>query len=386
MNNELKRKHMPSYKNAYEVDEDKRKRVVATMNTINHRERVIAVLNGEKPPIIPLHGECSMDVTVFRNMFPSTGDPVRDAIENARFFDNSAINVSIGLLEEDIRNDETQRIYRFETGAVWHENYKPTFCRELLSFPVKTPEQAMNFRMPDVNLPARFDEDKTRRMVDAFHQAGYFVQGCVMGAWMGIYYYLTSFENILTWMATEPEAARELFRKTSHFSIESAKRLLACGVDCIFPASDLGSGQSLLFSPAMFREYVFPWLKELADLCHEHKAYLHLHSHGHIQDIMDGIVEAGVDIINPIGPSDHNDLALFKRRWGDKITLHGGISTTIGLMSEDEIRRHVAEVIAIGRVGGRFFPRTESGIPPMSLEKALLYLKALKEECSHGYC
>lgn len=356
------------------------------MNAINHRERVITVLNGEKPQIIPLLGECPMDVTVFKNMFPGpTGEPVRDAIEMARFFDNSAVDVGIGLLEDDICKDENQRIYRYETGAVWHESYKPTFCRELVSFPVKTPEQAMKFRMPDVNLPARFDEDKTRYMVNAFHRAGYFVQGGVMGAWPGIYYYLTSFENILTWMATEPEAARELFRMTSRFSIESAKHLLTCGVDCIFPASDLGSGQGLLFSPAMFREYVFPWLKELAALCHEHKAYLHLHSHGHIQDIMDDIVEAGVDILNPVGPSDHNDLALFKRRWGDRITLHGGISTTIGLMSEEEIRRHVTEVIAIGRVGGRFFPRTESGMPPMSFEKALLYIHVLKEERSRGY-
>ena len=360
---------------------------IENMNTISHRERVIAVLKGAKPQVIPLLGECPMDVTVFRNMFPApSGDRVRDDVAFARFFDNSAVGVGIGLLADDISKDENQRTYRYETGAVWHESYKPTFCRELTSFPVQTPEQAMKFRMPDVNLPARFDEDKTRRMVDAFHQAGYFVEGGVMGAWLGIYYYLTSFENILTWMAMEPEAARELFRKTTRFSIESAKRLLACGVDYIFPASDLGSGQSLLFSPAMFREYVFLWLKELADLCHDHKAYLHLHSHGHIQDIMDGIVEAGVDIINPVGPSDHNDLALFKRRWGDKITLHGGISTTIGLMSEEEIRRHVAEVISVGRVGGRFFPRTESGIPPMPLEKALVYLRILKEQCLRGYC
>ncbi|MDO9540726.1 MAG: hypothetical protein Q7J98_00180 [Kiritimatiellia bacterium] len=101
---------------------------------------------------------------------------------------------------------------------------------------------------------------------------------------------------------------------------------------------------------------------------------------------MDGIVEAGVDILNPVGPSDHNDLALFKRRWGNKITFHDGISTTIGSMSEGEIRRHVAEVISVGRVGGRFLPRTESGIPPMPLAKALLYIQTLKEERSHGYC
>ena len=64
---------------------------IENMNTRNHREQVIAVLKGEKPQVIPLLGECPMDVTVFRNMFPApSGDPVRDAIEMAQFFDNCA--------------------------------------------------------------------------------------------------------------------------------------------------------------------------------------------------------------------------------------------------------------------------------------------------------
>ncbi len=206
-----------------------------------------------------------------------------------------------------------------------------------------------------------------------------------MGGWPGIYYYLTSFDNILMWMAIEPEAAHALFNMTAKFSLDAARLLLETGVDAIFTYGDLGSGQGLLFSEAMFRQYMFGWLKDLADLCHAHDAYLHLHSHGHIQDLMDAIVEAGVDVINPIGPSDHNDLALFKRRWGDRIVLHGGISTTIDRMSISEIRRHVAEVIDVGREGGRFFPRTESGIPPMPVELARSYLDELAEQRRRGY-
>jgi len=353
---------------------------------VPHRERVIAVLKGEKPEEIPSLGETPMDVTVFRELMPpATGDAVKDAIRQAEFFDNSAVGVGLGLRTETISRDETHHTYRYETGAVWHESYQPTFCREATEFPVNSPEEALTFQMPDVADPGRLDDDLLRRQVRAWHDAGYFVQGGIMGAWQGIYYYLTSFDNILMWMGVEPEAAHALFAKTTKFSLDSARRLLACGVDCIFPPSDLGSGQGLLFSPAMFREYVFGWLKQLADLCHEHNAFFHLHSHGHIQDVMDGIVEAGVDMINPIGPSDHNDLAMYKRRWGDQITLHGGISTKINTMARDEIRRHVHEVIEIGRGGGRFFPRTESGIPPMPADKALFYVKVLKEERARGY-
>jgi len=353
---------------------------------MTHRENVIAALRGEKPEVIPCLGECPMDVTVFRKLMPpQTSDPIKNGINFACFFDNSAVGIGIGLKEETLSRDANHHIYRYETGSVWRESYRPTFCREATSFPVNFPDEALRYKMPEVTASGRFDREELRRLVTAYHEAGYFVEGSVMGAWYGIYYYLTSFTNILTWMATEPEAAQILFEMTGRFSLQSAEILLGCGVDDIFTASDLGSGSGLLFSPRMFRQYVFPWLKALADLCHQHNAFLHLHSHGHIQDIMDGIVEAGVDIINPVGPSDHNDLTMFKERWGDKITLHGGISTAIARMTEEQIREHVARVITVGRTGGRFFPRTESGIPLMPTEKALFYLKTLKEERRRGY-
>ncbi|MCD4823374.1 MAG: hypothetical protein K8S55_02100 [Phycisphaerae bacterium] len=353
---------------------------------MTHREQIIAVINGEKPDVIPLYLESPMDVTVFRDLMPQpTGDWIADGLAQTNFFDNCTCNVGIGISSETISKDDDHHCYRYETGAVWHESYRPTFCREATEFPINSPEDAMKFEMPDANKPGRLDEKYCKKGINAFHDAGYFVQGGIMGTWAAIYYYLTSFENILMWMAIEPEAAHRLFEMTRRFSIDSARRLLALGVDCIFTCSDLGSGSALLFSPAMFRKYVFPWLKELADLCHEHGAYLHLHSHGHIEDLMDGIVEAGVDILNPVGPSDHNDLAMFKSRWGDKITLNGGMSTKINTMSKKEIQEHVTEVISIGRVGGRFFPRTESGIPPMDLERCKYYLEVMKQQRLGGY-
>lgn len=353
---------------------------------MTHREKVIAVLAGEKPDVIPSYHEVPMDVTVFRDLLPEeTGDATADRIAHARFFDNSAVAVDCHVRSETVSRDERHHRYRYETGAVWHESYDPTFCREAISFPIERPADVSGYEMPDAGAADRLDDEECRRSVQTLHDAGYFVEGHVIGAWQGIYYYLAAFENILTWMAIEPEAAHGLFEMTGAFSLASAKRLLECGVDAIHPPCDLGTGSGLLFSAAMFREYVFPWMADLADLCHQYGGCLHLHSHGHIEELMDAIVEAGVDMINPVGPSDHNDLAMFKERWGDAITLHGGISTTINTMSQGEVREHVAQVISTGRAGGRFFPRTESGIPPMSPERARFYIGVLAEERARGY-
>ena len=345
---------------------------------MNHRERVFAVLRGEIPDIIPSFGECPMDVTCLKEILPKpTGNYIIDAIREAEFYDNSSLSIGIGPKVETISKSNNHHTYRYETGAVWHESYKPTFCRQALEYPINVIEDIDNFVMPELGLDVNFNSMK--KTVEAWKDAGYFVQGNTWGAWQGIYYLLTKFENILMWMAIEPDAAEKLFKMMSDYSIKAAKILLEAGVDAIFVPSDLGSGQGLLFSPNMFYKYVFPWLKNLADLCHSYGAILHLHSHGHIQDIMDGIVESGVDLLNPVGPSDNNDLSFFKEKWGSKISFMGGISTTIASMSIEEIDQHVAEVMKIGCKGSRFFPRTESGIPAMPIEKVLAYLDILKK-------
>ena len=355
-------------------------------DTATKRERVIEVLRGGKPPYIPSLGECPMDVTVTKSLLPpSSGDYIKDLITDAEFFDNSAAGIGIGVSSKTLSRDKSHHTYEYETGAVWTERYDPTYNREALRFPVNLPEEAFNFKMPAFDDGKRFDREELSSAVKKLKESGLFVQGSVLGAWGSSYYFIARFETLLEWMLTEPEAAGHIFSQISEFSLKSAEVLLECGVDCIFTGSDMGTAISTLFSKEMFMKYIYPWLKSVSGLCHGYGAFHHLHSHGHIEDFMDGIVDSGVDLINPVGPSDYNDLAMFKRKWGDKISFLGGISTTISDMDHDEMRRHVRDVMDTGRRGGRFFPRTESGIPPMSREKTLYYLKILKEERMKGY-
>jgi len=353
---------------------------------MNHREKIIAVVKGGDPGIIPSYRECSMDVSSLKGLLPkSSGDHIEDSIRLAEFFDNSVCSVSIGIMNETISRNENHHIYRCETGVVWEEHYKPTFFKHARDFPVNSPSEALDFKMPEVKNKKRYDKEKIKADVQTFHDRGYFVDGYVPGAWQMIYYYMTSFDNILAWMAIEPDAAESLFREAARFSLDAAFELLDCGVDCIFTGSDFGSGRSLLFSPAMFRKYAREWIDDIARMCHKKGAFLQMHSHGHIQELMDDMVEAGIDILNPVGPSDYNDLAMFKKRWGSDITFSGGISTTVGSMAENEIAAHVREVMDIGRVGGRFFPRSESGLPNMSGGKLRVFLETVKRERLKGY-
>jgi len=353
------------------------------------RECVIEVLKGGKPPVVPSLGETPMDATVaasLAGLMPKpTGDPVTDAVNRALFYDNSVLGVGIDVAAETLVKTDERHVYRYETGVVWTDQYIPTYNRSAGNYPVETPEQAFTFQMPVFDDGARFNKKELAERINRIKDAGYYAEGHIIGAWSAVYYYMARFESALEWMLTEPEACERLFKHAIDFSVKSAEVLLECGVDGINSFSDMGTAISTLYSRQCFDRYMYNWLKSISALCHDNDAFFHLHCHGHIEDFMDKIVEAGVDIINPIGPSDYNDLAMFKRKWGDRINIMGGISTTIMDMDDGAMRAHVREVMDIGRKGGRFFPRTESGIPPMPREKIMLYLEILKDERMKGY-
>ena len=340
------------------------------------REQVLAVLAGGIPDVIPTIGEAFMDRTVQRALgVAHRGEWLADAVADAELLKKNDLDVGAGINSRTLEEDADHRLYEYETGARWVEKYTPTFNREAVKYPVNAPEDVASLSLPDMHDPARYEGMAER--VEAFHRAGYFVQAGTGGIWSGSYYFVTAFENILTWMAAEPQVAHEIFAKIAAYVLAAAEEMLTRGVDAVNFYDDLGSGQSLLFSRQMYRTFIKPWHRKAADLCHTYGKVLHVHSHGHIQDVMDDIVDTGVDILNPVGPSDHNDLAYFKKRWGGRITFLGGISTTIARMTEDEIERHVAEVMAAGCPGGRFMPRTESGIPMMPAEKARFFIDTL---------
>lgn len=343
---------------------------------MTRREQVLSVLRGERVAVVPTIAEAFMDVTVARALgVAASGDWVEDEMSLADLLRRNDAGVGAGVNSHDVEASSDRRVYEYETGARWMEKCQPNFSREAVRYPVAQPADIARLRFPDGHDPARYRgiEDAVRR----FHERGYFVQGGTGGFWSGAYYFCTSFDTILTWMGIEPEAAEALFAKVGEFVLACAEELLRRGVDSIFFYDDLGTGSSLIYSPAMYRRFIQPWHSRLADLCHSRGKVLHLHSHGHIQELMEDIIDAGVDILNPVGPSDANDLAMFVERWGHRVTLLGGISTTIAEMTEAELAQHVDLVMATGTRTARFMPRSESGIPRMSRDKARFFLDTL---------
>ena len=99
-------------------------------------------------------------------------------------------------------------------------------------------------------------------------------------------------------------------------------------IEMIETADDVGIQSGLLISPKLYREMVKPYHQRLFEtIKSKTKAKIFLHSCGSIVDIADELIDAGVEVLNPIQPlaKGMDDPAALKQRFGDRLIFHGGI-------------------------------------------------------------
>ncbi len=124
-----------------------------------------------------------------------------------------------------------------------------------------------------------------------------------------------------------------------------------------YVAEDLGSQESLLISREHIHEFLLPRMKRMMDLAHQAGAYVFHHSDGAIREIIPDMIEAGIDVLNPIqwrcAGMDREGL---KRDFGDKLIFHGAVDNqyTLPFGSVEEVRQEVIENLRILGEGGGY--------------------------------
>lgn len=160
-----------------------------------------------------------------------------------------------------------------------------------------------------------------------------------------------------------PEEAHAQARVKRDASIELAKRQVDQGVNFICINSDYGYNQGPFISPAMFREFVTPYLAEIVDALHTLGTRALLHSDGDLRLILDQLVSTGLDGYQSIDPQGHMDIAEVKRAYGDRLILMGNVQTSLlQQVDEDRIRKSVRYCMMHGKPGGRYIFSTSNCI------------------------
>lgn len=124
-----------------------------------------------------------------------------------------------------------------------------------------------------------------------------------------------------------------------------------------YVAEDMGGQEDLLISPGHIHEFLIPRMKKIIDLVHRAGGFVFHHTDGASRKIIPDMIEAGIDLLNPIQwrcpGMEREEL---KRDFGDKIVFHGAVDNqyTLPFGSVEEVRREVRDNIRILGFDGKY--------------------------------
>lgn len=130
-------------------------------------------------------------------------------------------------------------------------------------------------------------------------------------------------------------------------------------LDIIKIGDDLGMQDRLLISRSMYQKLIKPFHAEfIASIKSRTRAKLFFHSDGDIFDILDDLIEIGVDILNPVQTSAGRvaNLPELKSRYGRNLCFCGGIDTQniLPYGTTDDVTQEVRRVIQHLAPGGGY--------------------------------
>lgn len=197
----------------------------------------------------------------------------------------------------------------------------------------------------------------------------------VMAKAGGIYirsHFLRGEANLLMDMALDESFCDALFDKVAdHLERMSLETLRHTGTmeNGLLICDDMASSLRPMFSPEMFDRYFAPryktWIERVKAAGCKH---VYFHSDGNILPVMDSLVAAGFEGLNPLEPRCGIDLLALRRKYGRKVLFMGGVCNTRVLPGGNrrEIEAAVRPLLEMGREGGLVLGAASinSDVPP----------------------
>lgn len=109
---------------------------------------------------------------------------------------------------------------------------------------------------------------------------------------------LRGYQHLLYDMADEAPLLDALTERLEAFNAYQVDRYVEAGVDIMGYAEDLGMQKGPMLSPEQFRRYIKPSYQRLMKPAREKGIIVHMHSDGDLHDLVDDLIDGGVEVIN----------------------------------------------------------------------------------------
>ena len=251
---------------------------------------------------------------------------------------------------------------------------------------MKTASELEDWRPPTFSAQ-RLDRLHARARL-LYEETDYAILGGFGGNILETGQFLRGWEQFMVDLAADPEFVHAMLDKLTEWHLANLKLYLDAVGDCIQiiqMGDDLGTQVATQLSPEMYREYVKPRHEAIYQYVREHSNLtVFLHSCGSIYKLIPDLIDAGVEILNPVQTSAaHMDPRRLKDEFGDQLTFWGGgcdTQTVLPTATPEEVREHVRERMEIFKPGGGFvFNQIHNVQPNVPPENVVAMLDAAYE-------
>jgi uroporphyrinogen decarboxylase len=318
---------------------------------MNSAERFLTALRGKQPDRVPIC-ELFIHPKIIEALTP--GASHADFIEKMELDAINSLWMTDGTIQETRIDDRTTED---EWGITWRYGDEG---RAPIAGPIKSLEDARHYIPPDPEADYRLAT--LREYVARFkgkkavmYQARY---GFMWAA------DLRRLDRFLMDLIDNPKLAHELLDIANDFAIRLIRKAVHEGADVIVFGDDVAFRTGLMLSPKAFKEFLLPRFKKAVDAVKGEGALCIKHSDGNIWKIMDMVVDAGINGINPLEPVAGMDIHEVKQKYGDRVCLIGNIDCgeLLSRGSTDDVERNVKDTIHVAGPGGGYIMASSNAI------------------------
>jgi uroporphyrinogen decarboxylase len=371
---------------------------------MNSRERLQTALSHSEPDRVPfdLGGTetSGISVVALRNWMALNEMPV-DGVEVASLATQTgwvpeAVAQRFGIdtrclrsepaarFKLEIREGRNERSYTDEWGITWRMPLPDGHYYDISSSPLaacESIEQVQGHRWPDAADPSRYSllAEKAKALGSTGRVA--LIMERDTGGIFETSWWMRGFENMLVDLAADQRMADRILSTVLEYKLGYWENVLSRVKDQVLVAAeadDIATQSGLLLSLDMYRKTLKPMHKELFAAIKKHApgVKIFFHSCGAVRDLIPDLIEAGVDILNPVQVSAAGmDTRSLKKEFGRDLTFWGGGIDTQRILPlgtpqqvKDEVRRRIDD-LAPG--GGFVFSAVhciQKDVPPQNIQ------------------
>jgi uroporphyrinogen decarboxylase len=373
---------------------------------MNSRQRVLTALNHKEPDHVPfdLGGSVvtGIHVTAYQNLREYLGLPLRQPVIIDQVQQLAGVDADVmDYLGVDVHNisprssasfkiqfhntdDRRYSYYHDEYGIGWRMPNEGGLYYDMFDHPLAgnlTEDDVDHFALPDPLDPSRFSGIRQAALNVLEKEQRALVIGSISAGIFELYTWTRGYKDAYADWAANPGLAERMLTRFMDLQLAYWDRMFevleGIPVDVVQFADDIAAQFNLLISPASYRRQLKPFHRQMFDHIHSRSnAKIFFHSCGAIRPLIPDLIEAGIDILNPVQVSARGmDSAELKREFGKDLVFWGGGVDTQNTFdvshTPEEVQRDVRRRLEDLMPGGGFIFNTvhniQANVPPQNI-------------------